>query len=83
MVPHAELTWLNQNKQAIFNWFDGHVLNVIAQMKANPALDLIAITNDGRDRCGFRLGPAILARVGDAGLGNRAQLGKILPPEEY
>ena len=84
-VPHPDLNPLNTDeiRGAMFKWFDNAVLSVVSMMKANPALALIAITNDGKDRCGFRLGPAILARVGDAGLGSRAQLGKILPPEEY
>ena len=81
MVPHAELTWLNQNKQSIFNWFDGEVLKVAAFMRSNLTAEVMAISNDGRDRCGFRLGPAIMERLKE--FGNRVTLGKILPPEEY
>lgn len=84
-VPHAELDPMNNDatRTAIFNWFDGEVLKVIGQMKANPALNLVAISSDGKDRCGFRLGPAILARVADAGLGSRTTLGEVLDPKYY
>jgi hypothetical protein len=85
MVPHAELDPMDtpEIRQAMFNWFDGEVLKVIAQMKASPGLNLVAISSDGKDRCGFRLGPAILARTADAGLAGRSTLGQILPPEQY
>ncbi len=71
-------------QKEIHSWFDGEVLKVVAQMKANPSLQLIAITNDGRDRCGFRLGPPIVSRVVDSGISaSRVQVGKTLSPEEY
>lgn len=83
MVPHPELDPIDtpDNRQAIYNWFDGEVLKVKYLMQANTTLTFIAISNDGKDRCGFRLGPAILDRLSD--LGNRIQLGQILPPEQY
>lgn len=85
MVPHAELDPMNTEsiRTAMFNWFDGEVLKVISLMKSSPGLNLVAISNDGKDRCGFRLGPAILSRTGDAGLAGRSTLGQILPPENY
>lgn len=81
----SELAAQNPYRQQIFDWFDGQVLTVIATMKAIPALNLIAITNDGKDRCGFRLGPAIMERVlNDKAISaSRVQLGNILPPEQY
>jgi hypothetical protein len=65
----------------IFNWFDGEVLKVITLMKANPSLNLIAIANDGKDRCGFRLGPAILERLKE--FSGRISLGQVVSPENY
>ena len=82
-VPHAELDPLNNDatRTAMFNWFDGEVLKVAAFMRSNLTAEVMAISNDGRDRCGFRLGPAIMERLKE--FGNRVTLGKILPPEEY
>jgi len=66
---------LNGQRQEIYNWFDGEVLKVKAQMLADPALRCVAITNDGYDRCGFRLGPPIVARLSE--FGSRITLGDI------
>ena len=87
MVPHAELDPIDtpENRQAIFNWFDGETLKIIAMMKANPALTLVAISGDGKDRCGFRLGPAIMERVlnDKAIAAGRVQLGSVMNPDDY
>jgi hypothetical protein len=42
---------------------------------------LTAITNDARDRCGFRLGPAIVERLQE--YGDRVQLGDVVPVSAY
>jgi len=51
------------------------VMKVRSMMQANSALTLVAITNDGVDKCGFRLGPPILERLKE--FGNRISLGEI------
>jgi hypothetical protein len=50
-------------------------------MLAEPKLTMTVISNDGKDRCGFRLGPPILERLKE--FGGRISLGQILPPEQY
>jgi hypothetical protein len=77
----GSLAVLNTQRDAIYNWFDGEVAKVKNILKTNPRATLTAITNDGRDRCGFRLGPAIVDRLKE--FGNRVQLGTILPDSEY
>jgi hypothetical protein len=77
----GSLATLNTQREAIYNWFDGEVAKVKNILKTNPQATLTAITNDGRDRCGFRLGPAIVDRLKE--FGNRVQLGTILPDSEY
>ncbi len=77
----GELTVLNTQRDAIYKWFDGEVAKAEKMLKSNPQATLTAITNDGRDRCGFRLGPAIVERLKE--FGNRVQLGTILPDSEY
>jgi hypothetical protein len=81
----SELAAQNPYRQQIFDWFDAEVLKVIAMLKANRNLSLIAISNDGKDRCGFRLGPAIVERVlNDPAISaSRVQVGQTLSPEEY
>ena len=76
-VPHAELNPLNTDaiRGAMFKWFDNAVLSVVSQMKANPALTVTAISNDGPDKCGFRLGPPICERLKE--FGGRVTLGEI------
>jgi hypothetical protein len=77
----GSLATLNTQRDAIYNWFDGEVAKVGDILRTNPRATVTAITNDGRDKCGFRLGPAITARLKD--FGGRVQLGTILPDSEY
>jgi hypothetical protein len=77
----GSLAVLNTQRDAIYNWFDGEVAKVKDILKKNPQVTVTAITNDGRDRCGFRLGPAIMERLKE--FGNRVQMGTILPDSEY
>ena len=77
----GSLVTLNTQREAIYNWFDGEVGKVEDILKTNSQATLTAITNDGRDRCGFRLGPAIMERLKE--FGNRVQLGTVLPDSEY
>lgn len=82
-VPHPELDPMDTDeiRGAIFNWFDAEVLKVRSMMLADMKLNLVAISNDGKDKCGFRLGPAILERLKE--FQGRISLGQILPPEQY
>jgi hypothetical protein len=77
----GSLAVLNTQRDAIYNWFDGEVAKVEGILKTNPQATVTAITNDGRDRCGFRLGSAIMERL--RAFGDRVQLGAILPESEY
>ena len=77
----GSLAILNTQRDAIYNWFDGEVAKVEDILKKNPQATVTAITNDGKDRCGFRLGAAIMERLKE--YGNRVQLGTILPESEY
>lgn len=77
----GSLAILNTQREAIYNWFDGEVGKVRNILKKNPQTTLTAITNDGRDKCGFRLGPAITEKLKE--FGDRVQLGTILPDSEY
>jgi hypothetical protein len=77
----GSLATLNTQRDAIYNWFDGEMAKVTDILKTNPQAKVTAITNDGPDRCGFRLGSAIMERLRE--FGDRVQLGTILPESEY
>jgi hypothetical protein len=77
----GSLAGLNTQREAIYNWFDGEIAKVRNILKTNPQTSVTTITNDGRDRCGFRLGSAIMEKLKD--FGDRVQLGTILPESEY
>jgi hypothetical protein len=77
----GSLSVLNTQRDAIYNWFDGEVAKVKDLLEKNPQATLTAITNDGKDRCGFRLGAAIMERLKE--FGGRVQLGTVLPESEY
>lgn len=77
----GSLAILNTQRDAIYNWFDGEMAKVQNILKKNPQATVTAITNDGKDRCGFRLGAAIMERLKE--FGGRVQLGSILPESEY
>jgi hypothetical protein len=72
---------LNQQRDEIYKWFEAEMVKVENLLKTNPRATLTAITNDARDRCGFRLGPAIVERL--SGFGDRVRLGDIVPDSEY
>lgn len=73
----TELATLNNQRDAIYKWFDAEVMKVKSTMMTYPAMTVIAITNDGPDRLGCRLGPAIMDRLKE--FGSRVQLGNVLP----
>lgn len=74
-LSDPEMAVLQTQRQQIYDWFDGEVQKVYALMKADPNLQVIAILNDGYDKCGFRLGPPIVSRLSD--FGDRVSLGDI------
>lgn len=78
---HPELTILSSQRAGIEIWWDTYIAAIRERMKTNPKATATAITNDGPDRCGFRLGPTIVERLSE--FGDRVQLGTILPESEY
>jgi len=66
---------LSDQRDDIYKWFDNIVNDVAGQMKADPSLNLTAVMNDGPDRLGARLGPAIMKKLGS--FGDRVQLGSV------
>jgi Ca2+-binding EF-hand superfamily protein len=72
---------LNKQRDEIHKWFEAEMVKVENVLKTNPRATLTAITNDARDRCGFRLGPAIVERL--QAFGDRVKLGDIVPDSEY
>jgi hypothetical protein len=77
----GSLAVLNTQRDAIYNWFEGEMAKVEGILKKNPQATVTAITNDGKDRCGFRLGAAIVERLRE--FGDRVALGTVLPESEY
>ena len=65
----------------IQGWFEALIQEAAVKLRMNPNLTAVAIANDGRDRCGFIIGPVIMERFG--GFGNRVTLGDIVPESEY
>ena len=78
---HPELTVLATQRPAIEVWWWGYVDGVKQRLRANPGLKAVVIANDGRDRCGFRLGPPVYERLKE--FGDRVQMGTIVPEKDY
>lgn len=86
LVDVEDLKALQGKQGQFYTWFDAEVMKVVATMKANPALTLVAITSDGKspDKLGFRLGPPIMERVIGSGIApSRVTLGNVVPESEY
>jgi hypothetical protein len=66
---------LSDQREDIYKWFDNIVSGVGRQMKANPYLTASAVINDGPDRLGARLGPAIMKKLSN--FGDRVQMGTL------
>ncbi len=77
----GSLVELSKRSPEIETWLNGEVDKVIAKMKSNSKATATVIANDGRDRCGFRLGPPIMERLKE--FGDRVQMGTIFPESEY
>jgi hypothetical protein len=78
---HGTLATLNTQREAIYNWFDGEIAKVRDILETNPQATVTAITNDGRDKLGFRLGPAIMEKLRE--FGDRVQMGIVFPESAY
>lgn len=66
---------LSERRGEIYEWFDKIVMDVANTMESNPQQKVTAIINDGPDRLGFRLGPAIMEKLNK--FGTRAQMGTL------
>jgi hypothetical protein len=66
---------LSEQRGEIYEWYDKIVKDVAKKMDTDPTQTTTAIINDGPDRCGFRLGPAIIEKLKK--YGDRVQLGEI------
>jgi hypothetical protein len=64
---------LSDQRDKIYDWFDKIVNNVSRKMEASPNVKATAIINDGPDRCGSRLGAAIMDKLNK--FGDRVQIG--------
>ena len=62
----------------ISEWIEGRIDSVISEMKKNPLATCTVVINDAHDRCGARIGRYAMARLGTAGVGDRATLGVVI-----
>lgn len=65
----------------IQGWFEALIQHNLIKLRNNHNLKATAIAGDGRDRCGFIIGPAIMERMKE--FGDRVQLGTVVPESEY
>jgi hypothetical protein len=56
-------------------WWSGYIQRIVQIMQKYSQTTAVIIQNDGFDRCGFRLGPAIYDNMGS--VASRVQLGDI------
>jgi len=77
----GSLVELSRRSPEIEIWWWDEVDKVIDRMRYNSNLTAKIIEHDGRDRCGFRLGPPTLQRFQE--FGDRVQPGHWVSPEDY
>ncbi|MFH0787048.1 MAG: hypothetical protein V2B13_05455 [Pseudomonadota bacterium] len=65
----------------IYDWWDRYVQAIIRVMERAPQTTATIITNDGRDRVGFRLGPATYRRMGS--VAGRVNIGTTVDESQY
>jgi hypothetical protein len=73
----SESQYLSNHRQEIEDMWVHYVQKVIQVMQSAPQTTAVVITNDGPDRLGARLGPAIYNDMG--AVITRVQLGDIIP----
>ena len=76
-----ELQNLYQQQREINAWWSRYVGAVVQLMQKVPQTTATIIINDGPDRVGFRLGPAMQRDMGS--VGGRVQLGSTVHESQY
>jgi hypothetical protein len=71
---------LYNQQPAIIKWMDDKVRLVVDELKSNPAADATVILNDGADKCGNRVGEALINKMTELKAPmDRVKPGVILP----
>lgn len=70
-----EVLLMYNRRHEIQNWFGELVNRFRITLQDNPTWTATAIVNDGHDRCGFRIGPAIVDALSE--FGDRVRLGEV------
>jgi len=79
-VDSVSSNWYPQQEK-IWEFVDSIVKDGANQLKANPGLTATVIGNDAHDRCGSRVGPVIMQRLGQLGVDmSRVQMGSVYNP---
>jgi len=76
-----EVVPIYEARDRIQVWFEALIQQSVLKLRDNPTWTATAIANDGRDRCGFIIGPAIMERFKE--FGDRVQPGTWVPESEY
>ena len=71
----SQALWEAQDQ--MYAWWNRYIQKVVEIMQKTPQTTAIIIVNDGNDRLGARLGPAIYDHMGS--VVNRVQMGGIKP----
>jgi hypothetical protein len=66
---------LYDQRDKIDAWWSRYIQRIVQIMEKAPQTTAIILLNDGFDRCGFRLGPAIYQNMGS--VASRVQLGDV------
>ncbi len=76
-----DLRDLYQQRGDINAWWSRYMGAVLQLMQKAPQTTALIIVNDGPDRVGFRLGPAMQRQMGS--VAGRVQLGSTVPESQY
>jgi hypothetical protein len=68
---------LSDSRDQMYAWWNRYIQEVVKVMQKAPQTTAIIIVNDGPDRLGARLGPAVHDNMGS--VLNRVQLGDVIP----
>ena len=78
-VPDTQQLWHQRGE--INAWWSRYMGAVVQLMQKTPQTTALIIVNDGPDRVGFRLGPAMQAQMGS--VAGRVQLGSTVHESQY
>ena len=80
-LDDPEIKAVYDQEENIWTWYDAWMKKIEYRFQTEPGLTGTILLNDGKDKVGCTLGPAIMDRLSK--YANRLEMGHLVPESEY